>query len=382
MSLKTIVHISSDFPDPLAPAKTHAVRRLVSETPGYRHVVYSLNRVNWSSDIAALEFGPDRKAVAYGAPPKALLLETRLKRVADWILEDLRAQRLPVDALHLHKLSVEGLIGLKIARALGRPFIVNIWGDSDLKFLRVRRDLRKQWNAVAAEASLILPCAPWALDEVGRLLSIDRSKAIVLPCIAQNGPFSASPAVAEPRLVSVFHLDSYRRKNFELLTKAVVNVSKARPGIRLDVYGEGSARTILVLHKMIKSAGAEGVVSLKGPVTKATLGETLRRYAAFVMPTRRETFGMVYVEALFAGVPALHSRGWGIDGFFEPDEIGYACDPTRLADIEYGIDRLLTQQEPLKRRIEALHESGGLKRFETPHIVETYRRGLERVLNG
>ncbi len=381
MSIKTIVHISSDFPDPLAPAKTHAVRKLVSGTDGFRHVVYSLNRVNWSLRIAALDFGPDRKAVAYGAPPKGLYLETRLNRVADWILDDIRSQGLSVDALHLHKLSVEGLVGLKIARALKRPFIVNIWGDSDLKILGVRGDLKRQWNAVVAEASLILPCAPWALDKVAGILSVDHAKAVILPCIAQNGPFSPSPVVAEPKLISVFHLDSYRRKNFESLTKAVVDLSRTRPGVKLDVYGEGGPKTILVLDKMIRSAGAEALVSLKGPITDKTLGVTLQRYAAFVMPTRRETFGMVFIEALFAGVPVLHTRGWGIDGFFEPDEIGYACDPTRISDIVYGIDRLLAQQEILKPRIRTLYEDGRLKRFETPHIVETYRAALERVLN-
>ena len=381
MSEKTIVHISADFPDPIAPDKTSAVRKLVSETHGYRHIVYSLNRVDWSSHIAALDFGPDRKAIAYGAPPKGLYLESRLERVADWILEDLRARRLSVDALHLHKLSVEGLVGLKIARALERPFIVNIWGDTDLKLLGVRRDLRKQWNAVVAEASLILPCAPWALDKVGKMLAIDRSKAIVLPCISQNGSFSPSPVVAEPSLVTVFHLDSYRRKNFESLVKAVVDLSRSRPGITLDVYGRGSGKTLLAVDKLLKSAGAEAFVSLKGPITGETLGETLRRYAAFVMPSRRETFGMVYVEALFAGTPVLYSQGWGIDGFFEPEEIGYACDPTRFADVVSGVDRLLAQQATLKRRIQAMHEGGRFKRFETRDIVETYRAGLDRVWN-
>lgn len=380
MSLKTIVHISSDFPDALAPAKTHAVRKLVAGTDGYRHVVYSLNRVNWPLQIAALDFGPDRRAVAYGAPPKGFYLETRLNRVADWILDDIASRGLSVDALHLHKLSVEGLIGLKIARALQRPFIVNIWGDTDLKILGARGDLVTRWNAVVAEASLILPCAPWALDRVARILSVDRSKAIILPCIAQNGPFTPSPVVAEPRLISVFHLDSYRRKNFESLTKAVVALSRTRPGVTLDVYGEGSPKTILILDKLIRSAGAEALVSLKGPITDKTLGQTLQRYAAFVMPTRRETFGMVFIEALFAGVPVLHSKDWGIDGFFGPDEIGYACDPTRIADIVYGVDHLLAQQESFKRRIKTIYEDGRLKRFETPHIVETYRGGLERVL--
>lgn len=380
MTDKTILHISADFPDPLSPAKTSAVRTLISRTDGYRHVVYSLNRVSWSWRIAALDFGQDRRALAYGAPPRGLFLETRLERVADWILEDLKRRNIAVDALHLHKLSIEGLIGLKIAHALKRPFIVNVWGDSDLKILSVRRDLTRKWKAILDEADRIVCCTPWTLDKIARLFPIDRSKAVVIPYIVQNEDFFPSPVVAEPRCVSVFHLDLYRRKNFELLTRAIVSLSKSRPTIKLDIYGGGSAKTLLVLDEMIRSAGAGAFVSLKGPITADALGETLRGYAAFLAPSRRETFGMVFVEALFAGVPVLHPRGWGIDGFFEPDAIGYACDPMRLEDIERGIERLLSQQEAFKRRINMLHERGDFERFKAEHIVEAYRAVLTRTL--
>jgi len=99
------------------------------------------------------------------------------------------------------------------------------------------------------------------------------------------------------------------------------------------------------------------------------------------MPSRRQTFGMVFIEALFAGLPVLYPRGWSIDGFFGPDDIGYACDPTRLDDIEYGVERLLSQQETLKRRIETLHKRGDFERFKAQNIIAAYRAALERTLN-
>ena len=179
----------------------------------------------------------------------------------------------------------------------------------------------------------------------------------------------------------MFHLNSFRRKNFEFLIKAVVRISRTCPDIRLDIYGRGSATTILTLRRLIREACADDIVSLAGPVTGETIGEVLRNYAAFVMPTRRETYGMVYIEALFAGLPVLTSRGWGIDGFFEPDEIGYACDPTRVDDIARGIESVLARQGSLKRRIAELHRAGKFERFETRRILETYGAALERVLD-
>ena len=136
----------------------------------------------------------------------------------------------------------------------------------------------------------------------------------------------------------------------------------------------------MTVDKIVKANQAEACVTLKGPLPSAGFSQTLGQYAAFLMPTLRETFGMVFIEALFSGLPLLHTRGWGVDGFFKPDEIGYACDSTELADIERGVERLFKNQAQLKSRISALHEEGGLERFTRRRIVETYRSALERVM--
>src|SRR5690606_2930407 len=41
----------------------------------------------------------------------------------------------------------------------------------------------------------------------------------------------------------------------------------------------------------------------------------------FVMPSRNETFGLVYVEAMLQGLPILYTSNEGIDGFYK-EKIG------------------------------------------------------------
>ncbi|MCW2690237.1 MAG: hypothetical protein JWR37_5127, partial [Mycobacterium sp.] len=67
--MTTVLHISADYPDPFVPNKPAAVANLVNGAPGFRHVVYSLNRVNGLSGVAASQFGEDRVCVIYRAPP-------------------------------------------------------------------------------------------------------------------------------------------------------------------------------------------------------------------------------------------------------------------------------------------------------------------------
>lgn len=381
MDRKTIVHVSGDFPDPLEPVKTRSVKNLVEATDGYRHVIYSLNRVGGRSDIEVLPFGEDRLALAYGAPPYGILHATRLEAVADWILKDVRARGLEVDAFHVHKFAIEGLIGLKLARETGRPFIVNIWGDTDLKIARVRRDLAPRWKQILTEAAGIVPCAPWATDKFEALFGIDRGKCEVLAPIVMHETFRPSPAAPEPRLVTLFNLNSHKRKNFGALVRAVKAISASLPQVRLDVYGSCAPPVLYELREIIAKAEAQELVTLMGPLPNEVFSETLNRYVAFLMPTRRETFGMVFIEAMFAGLPVLHSKGWGIDGFFPDDTIGYACVPTDEDDVRRGVEHLIANQARLKQSLGELHAKGGLDPFKRDNIVAAYRGLLGRVLD-
>ena len=382
MDDRTIVHISADFPDPLVPKKTHAVKNLIENTPGYRHVVYSLNRVSGRADVVSLHFGPDRLALAYGAPAWGILHATRLEMVAEWILEDIRAKGLKVDVFHVHKLTVEGLIALKLKQETHRPFIVNIWGDTDLKIVNARRDLGRRWKQILDEAAAIVPCAPWATDRFEDLFGIDRTKCVILPPIVKHGQFHPSPVSEEPRLVTLFNLDSHKRKNLATLVAAIKAISHEMPNVRLSIFGSCRPPVLFELRDIIRKAEAEELVTLEGPLPNQVVIETLNRYVGFCMPTRRETFGMVFIEAMLSGLPVLHSRGWGIDGFFDNAKIGYACQPQDETDVRRGVEHLITYQATLKQSLQELNASGGLDRFKRDRIVDAYRGLLTRVIEG
>jgi glycosyltransferase involved in cell wall biosynthesis len=379
MTAKTIVHISCDFPDTMVPEKTRSVRNLIDGVSGFRHVVYSLNRVNALFDIEKVVFAEDRIAVAYGAPPNGILLDTTLAKVADWLHDDIVARGVSVSAIHAHKFTVEGLIAIRLAHALGVPFVANIWGDTDLRIVGVRRDLRAKWTTIAHEASALIVCAPWTIDKFDELVPLDRSKTMVLPPIIFHENFRPSAPAGNNRFVTVFNLDAYRRKNFAGLVDAIMTVARTRPDIRLDVFGSGSPKTILAIAKLIREAGATQHVLLQGKISNESFSATLNQYVAFLMPTRRETFGMVFVEAIFAGLPVLHSRGWGIDGSFGSAAIGYACDPTDQSDIVRGIETLIADEAVLKGNIVRLEAAGGLDPFKRATIVADYEALLTRI---
>lgn len=377
-----ILHISNDYPDPLLPTKTKAVYALVEGTPQYRHVVYSLNRVNGFGGLASLPFGEDRIAVSYGALPKGIFWEKRLREVACWIIQDMKAKGIQPDLVEAHKFTIEGVIGLEIAKEFNVPLVCDIQGGTDVRILRVKKSLRDVYQEIARQAAAVFPYAPWVMGSFKELAGLNEAKCYNLPVVPAMDSIVPAPYVGKDHLVSVFHLDSWERKNIVGMAQAVMKLALARPGIRLDVYGRGSPQVLMHVDGLLEKMGAKKYVRLMGAIDGGQLQATLQHYAAFILPSKTETYGIVYAESLFSGVPVMLHAKQGISGFYDPSEIGYGCDPANVDDIAKGIEYLLDNEKSLKEKIATMQAAGAFEKLRKGNILSLYASVLDKVLEG
>lgn len=376
-----ILHVSADYPDPLDPAKTKAVRNLLSLADEHEHRVWSLNRVDQGSAIRAMPFGDvagaRHKAVAYGAPPKGVLLATRLRALAQWILTDAAADGFAPDAIHVHKLSMEGLIGRDLARALGKPLIVSVQGNTDAKIVGFRVDLRSAYRAIWREAAVAFPFAPWAARRLDALLGARTGPTTPLPCPGEGDQIIA-PSVVGPVFRTAFHFRDAKNKNAAALIAAVGRAAASVPEIRLEIVGGGDAAAYARLVD-VAEAEARGRVRFLGGLPHAEMQPLFNQSCGFALLSHRESFGMVFSEALLAGCPCLFPRGRAIDGYLEEGGVVLAADPNDVAEITRGLVALATQEAAFKERLGTLAEAGGLDFLRRDAIVERYREGLRRA---
>lgn len=373
-----VLHVSADYPDPLAPAKTRAVANLLALVPEHAHKVYSLNRVGWRLGVHALDFadaaGAAHRALAYGAPPKGMLLAARLDRVADWILADARAAGFIPDVIHAHKLSMEGLVGERLADAFDAPLILSIQGNSDLRIVGARPDLRSRWRRIWRRATVALPFAPWAAQGLEALLGPRPGPTRPLPC---PGPADAliAPRATGPVIRTAFNLSGAANKNAAGLIRAVALAAREAPGIALEIIGGGDPQAFAALDALASST-APGRVRFLGPAPQGEIQTLFNDACAFAMVSHRESYGMVYAEALLAGAPCLISRGRGFDGYFPDGDILLAVDPADDAAIAAALARLVLEQDAFKARLAARGAAGDLDILRRPAIAATYRAAL------
>jgi len=382
MDRPVIVHISGDFPDCIAPNKTRAISNLVEATPEFDHVVYSLNRVPAWSGIEAVQFSNNRIAVAYGAPSKGFFLRSRMEALADWIVDDLAARHRRIDVVHAHKLTIEGIAGRRVADAMKIPFVCSVQADTDAKIVWARPDLRSCFRHIWRTADYVVPFSPRGRDEMNVRLGQRNGRMSLLLCITHQDSLLPAKPVGNGHFISIFHFGSYVRKNAKGLIRAIQLASRETPDIKLDIFGSGSTAELRAMDALLGDADLRQRIQLQGPLRHEMVQRKVQEYVAFVMPTRRETYGMVFVESLLAGIPILQSKGWGIHGLFPDEDVGYSCDAKSIDDIKRGILHLRENEAVLKRRIARRQTEGKFDILRRTSIAAQYRDVITAVTGG
>lgn len=101
------------------------------------------------------------------------------------------------------------------------------------------------------------------------------------------------------RVIAVGRLDY--QKGFDRLILVWEKVHQQMPDWRLDIFGQGEWREML--QSMIDERGLQDVVRLNNPTKN--IGDEYVDSSIIVMTSNYEGFGMVLVEAMSCGVPAV-----------------------------------------------------------------------------
>lgn len=118
-------------------------------------------------------------------------------------------------------------------------------------------------------------------------------------------PSPAPPSPAEPMLVTVGNLIP-RKRHRDVITALPALIDR-HPGLRYRIVGDGPERARL--EELARSLGVRGHVELLGELPHADAVAHARAASVFVLPSVSEAFGVSYIEAMAAGVPAVGCRG-------------------------------------------------------------------------
>ena len=133
---------------------------------------------------------------------------------------------------------------------------------------------------------------------------------------------------------------SERYKGHEQLIQAWPQVRSVVPGARLVIAGDGD--DVPRLRALARGLG-QGAIEFTGFLTRSDLERRYSEASLFALPSRGEGFGLVYLEAMAAGLPCVGSIHDAASEVVADGETGILVDPDRVDDMGAAIARLLRQ---------------------------------------
>jgi glycosyltransferase involved in cell wall biosynthesis len=246
-----------------------------------------------------------------------------------------------------------GPVAWGLARTLSVPLVSLTYG---VEAWNVRHPLQ----AAALRASdRVIAISRFTADQVSRSLGIAAEKIAIVHNAVDVERFTPGPpsprledkltSLPRPRLLTVCRLDrSEGYKGIDVMLQMLA----AHPELRASylVVGDGDDRPRL--EAMAATLGVRA--RFWGPAGDDELVELYRACDVFVMPSRKEGFGYVFIEAMAAGVPVVAGNLDGSVDALGGGRFGLLVDPIDAIAIATAVRAHLERTSPPAMRDPAL----------------------------
>jgi glycosyltransferase involved in cell wall biosynthesis len=189
--------------------------------------------------------------------------------------------------------------------------------------------------------------------------------------------FPARASTAGPALLTVARLsaaDVY--KGVDRVVEALPAVLAHFPQARLVVAGDGDDRARL--ERIAEQRGVAPRIEFRGGTSAADLRSLYAACDLFVLPSRKEGFGLVFAEAMACGKPVVAARAGGATDVVEHGVTGLLVsgEGDELAQAIISVLR----DPHLRARMGAAGRARVLQRFLYRHFAERWTAWLAQLL--
>jgi len=139
------------------------------------------------------------------------------------------------------------------------------------------------------------------------------------------------------------------RLNRDKNVASLILAMKSFPELELEIVGDGPEMARLKL--MARNNGIGDRIKFSGRLSNAETLSRMKKADIFAMPSTRETFGMVYLEAMSKGCITIGSRDQGIDGTIVDSWNGFLVKPGDTEELVGKISLIKNLSAPERERI-------------------------------
>lgn len=176
----------------------------------------------------------------------------------------------------------------------------------------------------------------------------------------------------------VLHLGRLKKyKGVQHLVQAMKYVITKIPEAKLSIVGEGCHRS--ELEKLVKVLNLQDVVSFHGYVSEEEKIRFLEKAWVLVVPSVKEGFGIVVIEAAICGTPAIGTNTMGLKDSIVHKKTGFLVPYGKPKFLARKICEILTNGELRSRLSKNAGEWG--KKFAWERTLEKFEMIVREAAN-
>jgi teichuronic acid biosynthesis glycosyltransferase TuaC len=285
----------------------------------------------------------------------------------------------PIDLVHAHAPLPCGHAAMLLSRELNIPYVVSVHGLDAFSTEQVSGQsgewCRRISQRVYRSASQVICVSEHVREQVLAGAGGNCRTAVVYNSVdpALFSPASdVAPASSDTNSLVILSIGNLIPiKGHELLVRAAGALALDFPSLHWEIIGDGPERHRL--QELANELQVSDRVRFLGRQSRTQVADALRRCTVFVLPSRYEALGCVYLEAMSTGKPAIGCRNQGIAEVIQHGWNGLLVDPDNQQELTQAISTIL-RDEPARRKMSAAARNTILERFSVAHQAENLAR--------
>ncbi|MCW2973945.1 MAG: mfpsA, partial [Thermoleophilia bacterium] len=247
-------------------------------------------------------------------------------------------------ARHADVVHANWLLTAPIAALAGKPVVLTLHGSGTagrFEDLRIAADYPWLFRWLVRRAAVVVGVSPLLADAARaagarRVIEVPHGVDVPTHRLVERGDVSGRATDIRPREelpIALFAGRLSPEKGTETLARAFEGAHGEAPltGVRLVVAGDGPERA-----RLARIPGAE----LLGVLSSRELAAEYDRAALLVMPSLREGFGVVALEAMAHGVPVIAGSVGGLAALVQHEHTGLHVAPGSADELRAAVERL------------------------------------------
>jgi glycogen(starch) synthase len=296
-------------------------------------------------------------------------VRTRMKGILTDILLTLLMLVFRPSLINIQCVGPNGFWGKRLSKRFNIPIVVSTHGErtNDSSGFYLVPQNEETYEELIHLARAVICVSEVSSRESLRDLGIVSERIVIIPNAIS---VDKQPKHTVNRVVDITYVGRLvPEKGVDILIKAVANLCKSFSGLTVKIVGDGPSMD--QLKKAVGESHLCANVMFTGQLNQDAVKEVLLSSKILVLPSRKESFGLVLLEAANAGCAVVASSTGGIPSIVEHGENGLLFENDSVVQLEAHLANLLGDEA---RRLELVSQfRNRLLQYDVTNFVSRYR---------